>query len=85
MVKGIAEFQPKAANKNIEFFLTRGDPLKNIPDVVNSNKGSLLVTDFNPIKPARDWYDKVASKINCEMQQVDGHNIVPVWVASDKK
>jgi len=48
-----------------------------------------VVTDFSPLRHYRQWIELQASPLFEEAQipfyQVDTHNIVPVWIASDKR
>lgn len=46
---------------------------------------SLLVADMSPLKAARILVDEVAAAVTIPVHQVDAHNIVPVWTASEKQ
>jgi len=57
---------------------------------VQSHQACAIVTDFSPLRHIRDWTEEFASamtldNITIPMYQVDAHNIVPVWLASNKK
>ena len=43
-------------------------------------------TDFSPLKVVRDWKDAVVQKAeeNIVIEEVDAHNIVPTWAASNQ-
>jgi deoxyribodipyrimidine photo-lyase len=46
------------------------------------------VVDFSPLKEKREWRLKVSqalSRLNVSLVEVDAHNIVPCWTASDKQ
>lgn len=45
-----------------------------------------MVTDFSPLREHRGWKDKISDKLDSSVSihEVDAHNIVPVWVASNK-
>ena len=49
-----------------------------------------LVTDFSPLRISRKWVDDVKNEIGSKMSeeimfvQLDAHNVVPCWEASDK-
>eukprot|EP00971_Amphidinium_carterae_P249799 4957927-Amphidinium_carterae.1 len=46
-----------------------------------------VVCDLSPLRVPRDWTDSVAAALGKEgiaCVQVDAHNVVPVWEASDK-
>jgi deoxyribodipyrimidine photo-lyase len=57
---------------------------------VQSHQACAIVTDFSPLRHIRDWTEEFASamtldNITIPIYQVDAHNIVPVWLASNKK
>ena len=70
---------------NIPFHLLRGDPAKQIPGFLRSNKISILVTDFDPLRIKRKWKSSLAEKISIPFHEVDAHNIVPCFQASPKQ
>ncbi|MCB9209563.1 MAG: deoxyribodipyrimidine photo-lyase [Ignavibacteriales bacterium] len=84
MIEGLKEIEEKLNKLNIPFYLTTGTLEEEIPKFVKNNKASLLVTDFNPLKIIRNWQETVKSKVEIPFHQVDAHNIVPVWEASNK-
>ncbi len=84
MIEGLKEVEIKLTKLNIRFVLLTGKPEEQIPDFVKEKNAALLVTDFNPLKIINRWKDKVKSKINIPFHEVDAHNIVPVWEASNK-
>ena len=47
---------------------------------------SLLVTDFSPLREIRTCKDKICKKVSdsVTIHEVDAHNVVPLWVASEK-
>lgn len=44
-----------------------------------------IVTDFSPLRRRRRWVDEVSRAVRCPLLEVDSHNIVPPWVASDHR
>ena len=69
----------------IPFFLLRGaDPASTLPPLLSSLRASLLVTDFSPLREGRKWRTDVAAALSCPFDEVDAHNVVPVWSASPK-
>ena len=87
MLEGLGSVEKALAKKNIPFFLTQGDPVTEIPKLMEAAKASALVTDMSPLRVGREWRDKVCEALpaSTSMHLVDAHNIVPVWVASDKR
>lgn len=57
--------------------------------IVQDLKASIVVCDFSPIRQFRTWFEIDAAplleKADIPLYQVDAHNIVPVWAASDKR
>jgi deoxyribodipyrimidine photo-lyase len=84
MIRGLMEVEKELSSLNIDFVLLLGDPGFEIPKFIDQEKASLLVTDFNPIKIVTNWKDKIAESIDIQFEEVDAHNIVPVWEASHK-
>ena len=64
---------------------TQGAPSDTLPQLVASLDAGLLVTDYSPLRLGREWRDAVTAAVQCPVAEVDAHNVVPVWVASDKR
>ncbi|KAL6550137.1 DNA photolyase phr1 [Orobanche minor] len=71
---------------NIPVFLFQGEAVDTIPSFLEECGASLLVTDFSPLHEVRQWKDEISKRVSgsVSVQEVDTHNVVPVWVASDK-
>lgn len=87
MLRGLRQMEPKLKALNIKFFLLQGNPTETIPKLVNESEASLLVVDYSPLRLGRTWRSEVAEKLGdkCPVHEVDTHNIVPVWEASNKR
>lgn len=85
MLKGLQQLEKDLINKNIAFNLLWGDPAEEIPAFLKKNKAGLLVTDFDSLRIKIKWKNTIGKNINIAVHEVDAHNIVPVWEASDKK
>ncbi|MCX7965796.1 MAG: deoxyribodipyrimidine photo-lyase, partial [Syntrophorhabdaceae bacterium] len=85
MLKGLYEVASGLMENNIPFFLVRGLPEKEIPQFIKTYNISTLVTDFDPLKIKREWKKRVSENINITFFEVDTHNIVPCWFASNKQ
>ena len=84
MIEGLKEVEKKLKKFNISFELLIGSPEKNIPEFVERYNAGILITDFNPLKIITNWKRKVAENIKIPFYEVDAHNIVPCWKASNK-
>lgn len=85
MLRGLNELIGELAKFNIPFFLLRGNPSEEILKFTYQNDSRILVTDFDPLKIKRKWKEEVNSKINIPLYEVDAHNVVPYFLASDKE
>ncbi len=73
-------------NENkIDFTILKGDPKIKISQFVSKKKAALLVTDFDPTHLKLEWKNAIAKKISVPFFEVDSRNIVPCWVASNKR
>jgi deoxyribodipyrimidine photo-lyase len=85
MLKGLAEVEHNLAAQNIPFQLLVGSPEVKLPEFLHQYGAACLVTDFDPLRLKRHWQQAVAQKLDILVLEVDAHNIVPCWVASDKQ
>lgn len=85
MVEGLQHLENDLKRFHIQFQLLYGEPEEKIPRFLNRIKAGLLITDFDPLKIKRKWKQNVIQKIKMPVCEVDAHNIVPCWVASDKQ
>jgi deoxyribodipyrimidine photo-lyase len=44
-----------------------------------------MVTDFDPLRIKRKWKECVSANIETPFFEVDAHNIIPCWIASQKQ
>ena len=88
-VRGLQEIQQTCAEKNIPFYLLIDTTGKQSPELIvgfcNDHNVGILITDCSPLRIQRHWKEKIAKNISCAMTMVDAHNIVPVWIASNKQ
>lgn len=88
-LRGVAEVQRACDAVGIPFVLLHGTAAQTAGRFAIEQGASLLVTDFSPLRADRAWRASVAAELEraapaigaCE---VDAHNVVPVWLASDK-
>jgi len=85
MLKGLEQAEGELEKFNISFLLLRGRPEEKIPGFIKETGAGLLVTDFNPIKPVKEWKEIITRKIKIPFHEVDSHNIVPCRIASPKQ
>lgn len=87
LLSGLEEVEKGLKAKQIPFFLQLGCAKEEVPKLCSKLKATTVICDMSPLRVPMAWVHDVASAvgkkgISCE--QVDAHNVVPVWVASDK-
>lgn len=85
MLAGLEEIEKSLSKKNIPFHVLFGEPHEQILEFIKSKKIGIVVSDFDPLKIKKEWKRKVLSQINVPFYEVDAHNIVPCWIASQKQ
>ena len=85
MMEGLHEVYLKLKEYHIPFVVLEGDPVENISNFSSLIKAGLLVTDFNPLRISREWKLQVAQRINIQFVEVDAHNVIPCFAASNKQ
>lgn len=85
MLEGLKQVASELTQLNIKFSLLLGEPDTEIYGYLRANHSSMLVSDFSPVKIKRDWNNSLIQKLDIPYFEVDTHNIIPVWVVSDKQ
>lgn len=88
-IGGLQKVEEELKKKDIPFFIISdkegSESGKKIVAFAKKHKAGAVVTDFYPLSLPRSWSDHVRKHVECAFFGVDAHNIVPAWVASDKK
>lgn len=85
MLKGLMEVELALREKNINFYLLKGEPKDVIAKFVKDYNAASIITDFDPLRIKRQWKQDLSEKIDIPIYEVDAHNIVPCWLASSKQ
>lgn len=85
MLKGLEEVEEELQNHNISFQLLIGDPAEEIEKYSKKHGISTIITDFSPLRIGRKWRKSLADSIKIPVIEVDAHNIVPCFYASNKQ
>lgn len=87
LISGLEEVEHDCNLLNIRFHLLNESAATGIPKFVKDNKIGGVVCDFSPLRVPLKWVQDVKEKLpqTTAFCQVDAHNIVPVWVTSDKQ
>lgn len=87
VLAGLEELESECKKLNIQFHFLIGCAADILPDFVKKHKLGAIVVDFMPVREHMLWSQQLAQCVGSEIPviQVDAHNIVPCWVASDKQ
>ncbi|XP_063992936.1 deoxyribodipyrimidine photo-lyase-like [Diachasmimorpha longicaudata] len=86
LVRSLKEVQNECNELNINFHLLRGKPDSAVLIFAHKYKMGALVIDFSPLRRQMSWVEHIRTYLahGTPICQVDAHNIVPCWRASDK-
>jgi deoxyribodipyrimidine photo-lyase len=87
MLRGLSDVEAELRAVGVPFHLLRGAPAEVLPAFAAARGASTLVCDFSPLNIARGWKEDVASALPAAtaLVEVDAHNVIPAWHASDKQ
>ncbi len=85
LIKGLLELSNDLKLLNIDFYLIQGRAKHSILKIINDNSVGALFVDYNPLKSYKRKIYNVVNRVSIPVYQVDAHNIIPVWVTSQKK
>jgi len=83
LLRGLEDTARELAALRIPFVLLEGDPGVEIARFARNAHS--LVTDFDPLRPKRQWLAEAAAGLACPVEEVDGRNVCPAWLVSDKR
>lgn len=81
----LQELAEACAKKGIAFTVTKEEGIAEVLAIVERIGAGAVVTDFCPLRIARQWLKQVVKEFDGYAAEVDTHNIVPCWVASPKR
>ncbi len=85
LLTGLTELAGQLAELGIGFVLLRGEPVALLPPWLRRIDACTLVGDFDPLRLKRQWQQRVLEEIEVPFIEIDAHNVIPAWVASNKK
>ena len=85
MLSGLEEVATELANLHIGFIMRQAEGAQGALQTVSEQNAGAVFFDFSPLKGARTRARTVATKVSLPVWVVDTHNIIQVWVASDKQ
>ena len=85
LFKGLEGVKIKLDKLNIEFVLIQDTARNALPRIIHKRSVGSLIVDYNPLRVYQKRLNNVLKNIDVPVYQVDAHNIIPVWVTSQKK
>uniref|UniRef100_A0A7S3TGS8 Photolyase/cryptochrome alpha/beta domain-containing protein n=1 Tax=Emiliania huxleyi TaxID=2903 RepID=A0A7S3TGS8_EMIHU len=87
MLKGLREVSTELAALRVPFCLLHGgSPPELLSQFCAQHEVAVVVADYSPLREPRGWKEAlIAARPATPVLEVDAHNVVPVWVASDKR
>lgn len=85
LLSGLAELQQSLERDNIGFCLLPGNPVSTLPSWLREINAHVLVGDFDPLRIKRQWQRQLLAAIDLPFIEVDAHNVIPAWIASEKR
>ncbi|ADB84373.1 DNA photolyase 2 [Apocheima cinerarium nucleopolyhedrovirus] len=86
-IEGLKLIHKECKQLNITFVVLNGSGDETLVDWVKKYNIAGIVCDFNPLRIVRRWTARVKTQLPSDVYfaQIDAHNIVPCWVASQKQ
>lgn len=87
LVKGLQEIEAECNQLNISFHLFNENGGQEVPKFVRKHNIGAVVIDLSPLRVPMQWVENLVKDTPDDVPviQVDAHNIVPVWITSDKQ
>lgn len=87
LVNGLQEIEKECQELNITFHLFNDNGGNEVPKFVKRNNMGAVICDLSPLRIPKQWIDNLIKSTPNDVPviQVDAHNIIPVWIASDKQ
>ncbi len=85
MLEGLKSLEKEFNKLNINFCLIFGDPKVKLKEFFKVAKPASIYFDFSPLKGPRNLQKYIAQSVNIPVYCVDTHNIIPLWVLSEKQ
>ncbi|MFW5838124.1 MAG: deoxyribodipyrimidine photo-lyase [Desulfovibrionaceae bacterium] len=85
LVRGLLELAAGLRRLDIPLVQLLGDPGEEVPRFLAEHRAGGLVTDFDPAPAKRSWVGKVLEAGLCRVWEADSRNVVPAWLATDRK
>lgn len=85
MLEGLKEVEQGLEPLGVAFMMLVGEPEAKLSAAFTHLRPDAVYFDFNPLRGSKSLQKKLSDKSEVPMYVVDTHNIVPIWVASEKQ
>lgn len=85
MLDGLRQLEAGLRDNNIPLLMVIGDAAERLHGVMHHLQPAAVYFDFSPLRGPRRVRSTLAAEAACAVYEVDTHNIVPAWLASDKQ
>jgi deoxyribodipyrimidine photo-lyase len=85
MLEGLKQAEIQLKEFNIPFIMLVGEPLKRLEASFGHFEPDAVYFDFSPLRGPKKLQDAIARSSSCPIYVVDTHNLVPVWITSEKR
>jgi deoxyribodipyrimidine photo-lyase len=85
-LRGLKELESDLRARGVETVTSVGeDASAGVMETCRRVRAKALVCDFTPLREGRAARETLAKSLPCPVIEIDAHNVVPVWVTSDKQ
>lgn len=85
MLAGLRQVESDLNSFNIPFMLLLGDPLERLNALFHHTEPAAVYFDMSPLRGPQKLHQTIAKHAKFPVYEVDTHNVVPVWAASNKQ
>ena len=81
MLDGLVEVESRLQELNIPLLVTSDE----LVDAIHNLNPAAVYMDYSPLRGPQALRRKIAANVEIPCYEVDTHNVIPVWVTSDKQ
>ncbi|MEM6997339.1 MAG: deoxyribodipyrimidine photo-lyase [Patescibacteria group bacterium] len=84
MLEGLIDVESQLSSLGISMRIATGNPRESMKRMLEALKPAEIFFDFSPLKGPRELQKWAALRAPCRVSVVDTHNLIPLWILSDK-
>lgn len=85
ILDGLSDVELELAKLRIQLVAKIFPSVTDMISLADSIDAGAVVMDFNPLRDGRRWREEFTDRFAGSVYEVDAHNIIPCWIASDKQ